>query len=161
MVSGRVIRSMLSAVRKKKGVEGLKKVIDEINRDTILFTDEDEVKARADYPYEMAERVLKAVEGVLGEETLAEHLFQTTTRPLMPFKKGNVKKAVEKAVEHAHRQFPMFQYKIEVLTEHAFRIKVTGSGTARIYLQKKIRESFPEAVISVKNGTITVRIETD
>ena len=161
MVSGRVIRSMLSAVRKKKGVEGLKRVIAEINRETVLFTDEEEVKPRADYPYEMAEKVLKAVEDMLGEETLAEHLFQTTTRPIMPFKKGNLKRAVEKTVEHAHRQFPMFRYSIEPLTEHAFRIKVRGSGTARIYLQKKMRESFPDAIISVKNGTITIRIETD
>ncbi len=72
MVMGISIRMVIDYVSKKKGVEGLKKFLDEVNSKGVLYIKSSEIKNKENYPGYYLLRTLNATLKVLSEEQIKE-----------------------------------------------------------------------------------------
>jgi len=72
MVMGESIRMVMDYVSKKKGIEGLNSLIDEVNRKSVIFVKESDIKRNEKYPGYYLARVLDASAKIFTDEEMRE-----------------------------------------------------------------------------------------
>ena len=72
MVMGISIKMVIDYVSKKKGVEGLKKFLDEVNSKGVLYMKDTEIKNKGNYPGYYLLRTLNAAVKVLNDDQIKE-----------------------------------------------------------------------------------------
>ncbi len=137
MVKGNSIRLIIDYITKKRGVEGLHKLLDEINKKEILFTKETDIKNDENYPAKYFTRTLNSAIKILGDENLVkemgkyfgEHIsmsFKSVTGRYPP------KKSVQYMVIYARENLPVFHTGYRTISENSYWIK-TSRINKKIY----------------------------
>ena len=131
MVKGELIRLMMDFVAKKRGVEGLNRLVEKANEGEILFTKANDIKSGEDYPSKYYLRVLNAAIDVLDDESMVRALgryigestgvsFRGITGRYPP------RKSVQQMVIYSRKYLPVFHTGYRTISDGAsYWIKVS------------------------------------
>ncbi len=155
MVSGRYIRLIMDYVTKKKGVEGLKSLIDSVNKRKLIFTSEKDIVPGKNYPSHYLSRVLDASISVLGDNNLLREMGTRFGEEMEIkfeglFGRYPPKKSVQKMVISMRKSLPMFHTGYRTLSKNTYWLVVSKI--------KKDHTSFVDGVIAKlfeRHGGIT------
>ncbi len=129
MVMGISIRIIIDYVSKKKGVEGIKKFLDEVNSKGVLYMKDSEIKNKENYPGYYLLRTLNAAVKVLGEEQIKEMGEYFGSRMNVNFigLLGRVppREAVQKIVIEMRRYLPIFHTGYRTKTKNTYWLVVS------------------------------------
>ena len=130
MVMGESMRLIMDYVVKKKGVEGLKSMIDEINSKSVIFTDEKEIKANKKYPSYYLIRTIKSAIKVLGDEKKVEEMgFYFGENMNLKFRgffgTYNPKKSTQHIVIYMRKYLPIYHTGYRSMSENTFWLGVS------------------------------------
>ncbi len=125
MVKGSSIRNIMDFVAKKRGVEGLNKLIEKANEKNIIFTSDRDIVSDKEYPAYYFIRVLNGAVSVLGKEELIEEMgryfgeqtnmnFRGITGLYPP------KKSVQTMVIYTRQTLPVFHTGYRTITDSTY-----------------------------------------
>lgn len=130
MVKGNSVRLIIDYVTKKRGVEGLHKIIDLVNEKEILFTKESDIKNDENYPAKYFTRTLNAAIKLLDNESLVREMGKYFGENISMSFKGVTgryppRKSVQYMVIYARENLPVFHTGYKTISENSYWIKVT------------------------------------
>ncbi len=130
MVMGISLRFIMEYVSKKKGIEGLNGLIDEVNKNRVLFMRESDIKAHENYPGYYLARVLDAAVKVLGDDEQVEEMgryfgnnMDVNFRSLLG--RYPPKTSVQIMVVAMRRYLPIFHTGYRTITGNAYWLLVS------------------------------------
>ncbi len=137
MVSGKYIRLIMDYVTKKKGVEGLKTLIDTVNKKKLLFTSEKDIVPGKNYPSHYLARVLDAAISVLDDKNHIREMGGRFGEEIdIKFEgllgKYPPKKSVQKMVVSMRKTLPMFHTGYRTLSENTYYLLVSKIRKAHV-----------------------------
>ncbi len=135
MVKGESIIMIMDFVTKKRGVDGLRTLIDRVNESEILFTKAQDIKSNENYPAKYMVRVLNAAQHVLNSESLLKDMGSYFANNInMSFKgvtgKYPPKKSVQQMVIYAREYLPIFHTGYRTMSDNTYWIRVTKISDA-------------------------------
>ncbi|NPA75982.1 MAG: hypothetical protein GXO25_07895 [Euryarchaeota archaeon] len=130
MVKGRSIRYIVDFVAKKRGIEGLNKLLDRVNSKSVIFTDIEDIKMDENYPSYYFIRALNAAVAVLKDKELIEAMgryfgenmnfeFRGIAGPYPP------KKSVQTMVIYTREALPVFHTGYRTITDSTYWLGVS------------------------------------
>ncbi len=130
MVMGESIRIVMDYVAKKKGVEGIKGMIDKINKKSVIFTDEKDIKSNKRYPGYYLARVLKSAVEVLGDEKKVEEMGSYFGSEMNLKFRGffgsyNPRKSTQYIVIYMRKYLPIFHTGYRSMSENTYWLGVS------------------------------------
>ena len=130
MVKGRLIRVIIDYVAKKKGVEGLKNLLDDVNKKSLLFTSERDIIPGKNYPTKYLERVINSAVEVLNDKKLVREmgeLFGETMDIKFEglFGRYPPRKSVQKIVITMRKNLPMLHTGYRTLSRNTYWLIVS------------------------------------
>ncbi len=155
MVSGKYIRVIMDYVTKKKGVEGLKKLINEANEKKLMFTSEKDIIPGKNYPISYLAKIIDSAISVLDDKNLIREMGTMFGEEMEIkfeglFGKYPPKKSVQKMVVAMRKSLPMFHTGYRTLSENTYWLIVSKI--------KKSHISFVDGVVTKlfeRHGKIT------
>ena len=130
MVMGESIRIVIDYVTKKKGVEGIKKMMDKINAKSVIFMDESRINPHKKYPGYYFARTLKAAVNTLGDEALVEEMGSYFGDKMNLkfggfFGKYNPRRSTQEIVISMRKYLPIFHTGYRSLSESTYWLLVS------------------------------------
>ncbi len=167
MVKGRLIRVIIDYVAKKKGVEGVKNLLDKVNKKSLLFTSERDIIAGKNYPAEYLRRVIDSAIEVLNDKKLVRDmgsLFGESIEIKFEglFGKYPPKKSVQKIVISMRKNLPIFHTGYRTLSKSTYWLMVSKMRKEHVYFVDGVMAKLFErhgGVSSVKKKVYGNRIE--
>jgi len=130
MVKGELLNKMMDYVAKKRGVAGLTKLMDNVNKKEVLFTKPEDIESDKEYPAKYFIKVFDSALEVLGDEELIRGMgtyFAETTN--MGFKgitgRYPPRKSVQYMVIYAREQMPVFHTGYRSMSESTYWVRVS------------------------------------
>ncbi len=131
MVKGELMRMLMDFVARKRGVEGLNKVVEKANEKEILFTKESDIKPGKDYPSKFYIRILNATIDVLKDEELVRELGRHVGENAGVSFRGIAgryppRKSVQQMVIYSRKYLPVFHTGYRTISDgSSYWIKVS------------------------------------
>jgi len=129
MVQGISIRLILDYVSKKKGIEGLNSLRDEVNKERVVFMKESDIKPNENYPGHYLAKVLDATAKILDESELQEMGKYFGEHMDVSFKgilgRYSPKKTMETMVLVMRKYLPIFHTGYKSITSKSYWLLVS------------------------------------
>ncbi len=167
MVKGASIKYIMEFVTKKRGVEGLNKLIEKSNENGILFTSERDIDPSKNYPARYFIRVLNASLSVLKDEELIEEMGKYFAEQINPNFRGLTgvyppKKSMQTMVIYLRDTLPVFHSGYRTITENTYWLGVSKINRTIVPFVDGFVKSMIEAhghVADVKKSVKESKIE--
>ncbi len=161
MVKGYVLLRMMDYVAKKRGVDGLNRLVDKANENGILFTKPADIVEDKDYHSSYYMGVMNGAVQVLKDDSLLKGLgiylaekaninFRGITGHYPP------RRSVQKMVLYARENFPVFHTGYRTMSEKTYWIRVSKINN-KVY---PIIEGFFVKMFEIHGGISNVKRET-